>query len=73
MAEGDNTQTVVAFIGAVNRNDKDGILGFFRLDSVFHNIPMRARSWTAGDLENSGARPRSLHGGRLEAPLDCGK
>ena len=41
MARGDNQKTVVAFMGAVNRNDKNGILSFFREDSVFHNIPMQ--------------------------------
>ncbi|MEE8166206.1 MAG: limonene-1,2-epoxide hydrolase family protein [Myxococcota bacterium] len=40
MARGDNEKTVLAFMGAVNRNDKNGILAFFREDSVFHNIPM---------------------------------
>jgi limonene-1,2-epoxide hydrolase len=40
MARSENTETVLAFISAVNRNDKDAILGFFRQDSVFHNIPM---------------------------------
>lgn len=40
MASNTNTNTIVAFISAVNRNDKDAILGFFRDDSVFHNIPM---------------------------------
>ena len=40
MAQGDNQKTVMAFFSAVNRNDKNAILSFFREDSVFHNIPM---------------------------------
>lgn len=40
MAGGKNTDTVLALMSAINRNDKDAILDFFRHDSVFHNIPM---------------------------------
>ena len=35
-----HTDRVLEFIGAWNRRDLDGLLGFFAPDALYHNIPM---------------------------------
>ena len=36
-----STKLVTDFIAAFNQRDIDGIMGFFTMDSVYHNLPMK--------------------------------